>query len=104
MGKLDRATGKKVWSRTFPSGVRSPARLEPDGIYLSFGDPDGTRSGEIVRLSYDGEMQWHSDCGGETGSKCFSCWTSPAIVGDVAVAGCGLDSSSQGVIWGLAKE
>jgi len=105
--KLDRATGKEVWKVKFPSGVRSPARLEPDGIYLSFGDPDGKKSGEIVRLGYDGKVQWRSDCkwqGGKTASKCMSCWTSPAVVGDVAIAGCGLDSNNQGAIWGLDKE
>lgn len=56
-----------------------------------------------MRLNYAGEVQWQSDCGGKTASKCFSCWTAPAIVGDVAIAGCGLDSSKQGAIWGLEK-
>eukprot|EP00930_Biecheleria_cincta_P045494 TRINITY_DN3134_c0_g1_i1.p1 TRINITY_DN3134_c0_g1~~TRINITY_DN3134_c0_g1_i1.p1 ORF type:complete len:407 (-),score=62.15 TRINITY_DN3134_c0_g1_i1:368-1540(-) len=100
--KLDRFTGKQVWSIKLSHGIRSPARLEDDGIYISMGDPDGTKSGEIVRLSYNGTIQWQSDCGQE-GSKCDSCWTSPAVVGDVVVAGCGLDSMSRGFIWGLDK-
>lgn len=100
--KLNRFTGKKVWQVKFAHGIRSPARLEDDAIYISTGDPDGTKSGEIVRLSYDGTVQWRSDCG-QKGSKCDSCWTSPAVVGDVVVAGCGLDSKSRGFIWGLEK-
>merc|ERR1712232_610802 len=100
--KLDRHTGAKVWSVKLPHGIRSPARLEADGIFISVGDPDGTKSGEVVRLNYDGSVQWRADCG-QKGSKCDSCWTSPAVISDVVVTGCGLDGKSRGFIWGLEK-
>lgn len=101
--KLSRTTGQKTWEVRFPSGIRAPARLEPDGVFLSIGDPDGSKSGEIVRLNYDGSVQWRSDCDGKK-RKCYSCWTSPAVVNDVVVVGCGLDQRSTGYIWGLGKE
>merc|ERR1712032_708583 len=77
-------------------------KLDPDGVFIAMGDPDGSMSGEIMRLSYDGVVQWRADCG-VRGTKCGSCWTSPAVVGDVVIAGCGLDSKETGTIWGLEK-
>lgn len=100
---VSRATGQEVWKVTFDSGIRSPARLEADAIFVTIGDPDGSQSGEVVRLGYDGAVQWRSDCGVKK-TKCDSCWTTPAVVGDVVVMGCGLDTRSRGFIWGLEKD
>lgn len=97
---IDAETGKQNWKVKFPSNIRSPARLGKEGIFIGIGDPDGTKSGEIVRLDYDGSIRWRSDCDGKQ-HKCESCWTAPAVVGDVVVAGCGLDSIESGKIWGL---
>ncbi|CAE8666395.1 unnamed protein product [Polarella glacialis] len=102
--KLDRATGKQIWRQQFPANIRAPARLEPDGIFLSIGDPDESLSGEILRLGYDGSTMWRSDCGRGGRHKCGSCWTAPAVVGDVVIGACGLDSKSEGFIWGLEKD
>lgn len=101
--KLDRATGKQVWATTFPSNIHSPARLDADGIFIGIGDPDDKMSGEIVRMDYNGEIIWRSECGQEDLHKCGSCWTSPAVVGDVVIAGCGLDRINIGYVWGLDK-
>eukprot|EP00933_Yihiella_yeosuensis_P071972 TRINITY_DN80232_c0_g1_i1.p1 TRINITY_DN80232_c0_g1~~TRINITY_DN80232_c0_g1_i1.p1 ORF type:complete len:399 (+),score=73.62 TRINITY_DN80232_c0_g1_i1:77-1273(+) len=104
--KLDRKTHTLEWHVKMPANVRSPARLEPDGIYITWGDPDELRSGQIVKLSYDGKVQWQSNCGIEGEETCGgSCWTSPAVVEDVVVAACGLDAKPvSGFIWGLEKE
>lgn len=108
--KLDRASGKLVWKAKFESGIRSPARLHHEDIFISIGDPDDKMSGAIVRLGYDGSVKWQSDCSVEgekkKSSKCGSCWTSPAIIDDsgVVVAGCGLDTKHEGTVWGLFKD
>lgn len=101
--KLNRATGEKSWAVKFESNIRSPARLDADGIFIGIGDPDGSKSGEIIRLDYNGQVIWRSRCGQEARQKCGSCWTSPAVVGEVVIAGCGLDSKNIGDIWGLNK-
>lgn len=101
--KVDR-TGKVVWKHTFDSGVRSPAVLTSEGeIFLSNGDPDGGLRGQIVRMDTAGKVVWASNCeGGE--NRCDSCWTAPQPVGDVVVAGCGLDNIKRGQIWGLDRK
>lgn len=101
--KLDRSSGKKAWSASFGSNIRSPAKLDPDGIFIGIGDPDDSKSGEIIRLNYDGSVRWRATCDGKK-SKCDSCWTSPAVVGGVVIAGCGLDSKRRGFVWGVDKE
>lgn len=100
--KVNTRTGQQEWKLKFESGIRSPPRMEKDSIYLGIGDPDEKTSGEIVRLSYDGRVIWHSDCGGRK-HKCESCWTSPALVNGVVIAGCGLDGIRSGHVWGLSE-
>eukprot|EP00747_Dinoflagellata_sp_TGD_P221832 gnl/TRDRNA2_/TRDRNA2_93608_c0_seq1.p1 gnl/TRDRNA2_/TRDRNA2_93608_c0~~gnl/TRDRNA2_/TRDRNA2_93608_c0_seq1.p1 ORF type:complete len:408 (-),score=64.21 gnl/TRDRNA2_/TRDRNA2_93608_c0_seq1:37-1134(-) len=102
--KVDRATGRQSWKLELNAGnIRCPPRLAPDSIYISTGDPDDTKSGEVFRLSYDGSILWRSDCEGAS-SKCRSCWTSPAVLDDVVVVACGLDTIQEGLVWGLEKE
>lgn len=100
--KVDR-DGKVIWSHKFENGVRSPAVLTGKGeVFLSNGDPDGTKSGQIVRMTPKGDVVWESNCEGGK-HRCESCWTAPQPVGDVVVAGCGLDSQETGKIWGLDR-
>lgn len=101
--KLDSATGEQRWRLELGRNIRCPAKLEADGIFLATGDPDGQLSGEILRLDYDGSVRWRSGCDGGR-YLCESCWTSPAVVGDVVIVACGLDSKVRGSIWGLSRD
>ena len=47
-----------------------------------------------------GDIVWRSGCNGGH-NKCDSCWTTPTLVNDKLVLGCGLDSKEHGVLWGL---
>lgn len=97
--KVDR-TGKLLWSHKFVNGVRSPPVITSGDMFLSNGDPDETASGQIVRMTHDGKVVWASNCEGSK-NKCDSCWTAPQPVGNVVVAGCGLDTIKRGFIWGV---
>jgi len=100
--KVDR-TGKLLWKHTFESGVRSPAVLTSEGeVFLSNGDPDNHLRGQIVRMDPQGKVIWASNCEGGP-HRCDSCWTAPQPVGNVVVAGCGLDNKRRGTIWGLDR-
>lgn len=98
------AMGEVLWKHQFDSNVRSPITLTSEGeVYLSNGDPDNGKKGQIVRMTPEGKVIWASNCDGGK-QKCMSCWTAPQPVGDVVVAGCGLDGIGKGMIWGLDRK
>jgi len=97
--KVSLLDGKVVWKTKARYGIRCPAAIHTDTVYFSAGDPDSKQAGQIIKLEKgSGKVIWDSQC---EKNNCESCWTTPTLMGEKVVLGCGLDSRGTGKLWGL---